>query len=82
MTPERRDALARLVLRVLGRPMRCTGCGQVLFHGIVLPVGGRVRVLGASRAHVRVRFESVDVLSFAHIEPNQCPALRHGEDRP
>jgi hypothetical protein len=82
MTPERRDALARFVLRVLGRPMRCSACGEELFRGIVLPSGGRVRVIGAGRAHVRVRFEAVDVLSFAHIEPNDCPPLRRGPTSP
>ena len=82
MTPERKEALARLVLRVLGRPMRCSTCGTELFRGIVLPSGGRVRVLGASRAHVSVRFEAIDVLSFAHIEPNDCPPLRGGAPGP
>jgi hypothetical protein len=64
----------RLLLRVLGRELRCAECGRPLFHGIALVWHGRVRLIGAYGHTVRVSFASDDTLELRHVELHECPA--------
>jgi hypothetical protein len=67
-----------VLLRVFGRPLRCADCGRVLFVGIPVVLGGRLRVFGARESHVRVAFAAKDRLELRHAELDQCPS----PDRP
>ena len=62
-----------IVLRLLGRPVRCSECGGVLFRGIVFVRRGRVRLIGASANTVRVRFSTTTSLEFRHVHLDSCP---------
>jgi hypothetical protein len=63
-----------LLLRVLGRPLRCAVCGRVLFRGLPIVWRGRVKVIGARESTVRVAFRTKDTLELRHAELGACPA--------
>jgi GT2 family glycosyltransferase len=56
----------------LGRPVRCEICGQVLFRGLPVVWGGRLKVLGAERILVRVDWDKMNRMSFRHVERDRC----------
>ena len=60
------------VLRLAGRPVRCDTCGEVLFRGAPFVWRGRLRVVGAGRALVAVRWHAEDELTFNHVEARHC----------
>lgn len=70
------QAVKRVILAVLGRPVRCEECGEPLFTGLPILWRGEVRLIGAERARVRVDFASMNRLVFAHALPDECPAQR------
>jgi glycosyltransferase involved in cell wall biosynthesis len=66
-----RRARTTLVERV-GRPVRCEDCGAVLFRGLPLVWGGRVKFLGADRALVRADWDKMNRMTFRHVERDLC----------
>jgi GT2 family glycosyltransferase len=66
-----RQARTRLV-RTVGRPVRCERCGAELFRGVALLWRGRVILLGAEGAHVRVDWDRMNRLSFRHVDQDHC----------
>ena len=60
------------LIRVLGRPVRCEVCGNVLFTGIPFLWRGRLKLLGAETARVRVDWDKMNRLTFRHIEIDRC----------
>ena len=72
-----RERAKRLLLGVLGRPVHCERCGAPLFRGLPIVTRGGVKLLGAERALVRVDFDSMNRLVFAHVEADRCPPQRH-----
>jgi hypothetical protein len=66
----------RILLHALGRPIRCEYCGALLFRGVPLVRRGGVRLIGAERALVRVDFDSMNRLVFAHLEVDRCQPQR------
>lgn len=69
-------SLRRPLLRVLGRTVTCELCGKPLFRTSPFVRRGRVKLLGADEALVRVDFDSANVLVFRHVQADRCPALR------
>lgn len=63
-----------LLLGIAGRPVRCTVCGRQLFRAIPVVHRGRLKMIGAGDANVRVAFHSKDCLEFRHLELDRCPA--------
>jgi hypothetical protein len=61
---------------VLGRSITCELCGQPLFRTSPFVRRGRIKLLGADEALVRVDFDSANVLVFRHVQADRCPALR------
>ncbi len=64
--------LRQLVLLAAGRPVRCASCGEVAFVGVPFVWRGRLTVLGASAAWVRVDWHSTNALRFRHLELDRC----------
>jgi hypothetical protein len=68
--------IKQVILAVLGRRVRCELCGEVLFTAVPVVGRGRVKLLGAERALVRVDFDSMNRLAFRHVQADRCPAQR------
>jgi hypothetical protein len=62
----------RLLVALLGRPLRCRRCGRIIVRAVVLPWRGRIVLAGAERATLRVRWEREDVLGFEHVDLELC----------
>ncbi len=60
------------LLAALGRPIHCERCGVELFRGVALVWRGRVILLGAEAAHVRVDWDRMNRLSFRHVDQDHC----------
>lgn len=71
---ERRRAVKQALVRAFGRPLVCAACGRQLCMALPVVWRGRVRVLGADTALVRVSFVTKDTLEFRHVELGDCPA--------
>ena len=69
-------AVKHLLLRALGRPVHCELCGETVFLAIPIVHRGRVKLIGAESALVRVDFDSMNHLSFQHVEADRCPSQR------
>lgn len=77
--PERQDpllprGLERLLLRILGRPIQCTECGQTIFVGLPIVWRGQLLLFGAHQHVVRVSFASSDSMQFRHAYAGECPS--------
>lgn len=66
----------RMILRTLGRPIRCEYCGALLFRAVPLVWRGGVKLSGAEHALVRVDFDSMNRLVFSHVEADRCAPQR------
>jgi hypothetical protein len=66
----------RIVLRTLGRPIRCEHCGAPLCRAVPLVWRGGVKLVGAEYALVRVDFDSMNHVVFAHLETDRCEPQR------
>lgn len=64
--------VGRRLLRLVGRPVRCERCGDVLFRGRPVIVGGHLWLLGAEQAVVRVDWRSRRALAFRHVDLDRC----------
>lgn len=73
-----KQAVKRALIASLGRPVRCELCGEVLFRGLPIVRGGRVKLIGAEYALIRVDFASMNHLSFRHVEADRC-AMHEGK---
>lgn len=62
------------LLRFAGQPVHCEVCGRELFRTLPFVIRGRVQLLGAREANVRVRFDSKEGLRFCHLELDSCPS--------
>jgi hypothetical protein len=76
---ERQDPLLprgvqRLLLRILGRPIKCTGCGRTIFVGLPIVWRGQLLLLGAYQHVVKVSFATSDTMEFRHAYAGECPA--------
>jgi glycosyltransferase involved in cell wall biosynthesis len=60
------------ITRTLGRPVRCESCGQVLFKGLPFIWRGRLKLLGAESAWVRVDWDKMNRMTFRHAEIDRC----------
>lgn len=69
-----KQAVKRALIASLGRPVRCELCGEVLFRAVPIVRSGRVKLVGAEYALVRVDFASMNHLSFRHVEADRCSA--------
>jgi hypothetical protein len=67
-----RAELKRILLTILGRPVRCERCGATLFRALPFVSRGRVKLSGAEYALVRVDFDSMNRLVFSHVEVDRC----------
>jgi glycosyltransferase involved in cell wall biosynthesis len=56
----------------VGRPLRCEVCDEVLFTGIPFIWRGRLKLLGAESAWVRVDWDKMNRMTFRHAELDQC----------
>ena len=70
--------LERLLLRMLGRPIKCTDCGRTIFVGLPLVWRGQLLLLGAYQHVVKVAFTTSDTMEFRHAYAGECPS----PDRP
>jgi GT2 family glycosyltransferase len=66
-----RELRGRIVARV-GRPVRCEACGEVLFRGLPFIWRGRLKVLGAESALVRVDWDKMNRMTFLHVQSDRC----------
>lgn len=69
-------AAVKRALGAVGRPVRCELCGEVLFTAVPMIRRGRVKLVGAEQALVRVDFATMNELVYRHAEPAACPAQR------
>jgi hypothetical protein len=69
-----RTRVRRVVLAVVGRPIRCASCGRQLFVALPFTWRGKLRVIGAKGHNVRVSFDREDSLQFSHLELDACPS--------
>jgi glycosyltransferase involved in cell wall biosynthesis len=60
------------VMQVVGRPVECEVCGEVLFRGLPFVWRGRVKLLGAESALVRVDWDKMNRMTFRHVEMDRC----------
>ncbi len=60
------------ITQTIGRPVRCELCGQVLFRGIPFIWRGRLKLLGAESASVRVDWDKMNRMTFRHVEIDRC----------
>jgi len=56
----------------VGRPVQCEVCGDVLFRGFPLIWRGRLKLLGAESALVRVDWDKMNRMTFRHVEMDRC----------
>ncbi len=68
-----RRRLKAILLALVGRPLRCEHCGEVLCRVVPIVRGGRLKLVGAEFALVRVDFDSMNHLVFSHVEAGHCP---------
>jgi glycosyltransferase involved in cell wall biosynthesis len=61
-----------MMIDKIGRPVRCEVCGEVLFRGLPLVTAGRLKLLGAEQAQVRVDWDKMNRLTFRHVERDRC----------
>jgi hypothetical protein len=66
------QGVERLVVRLLGRPVRCADCGRVLFVGRPVMWRGELWLIGAYDHLVRVSFSSSETLEFRHVRIDEC----------
>jgi hypothetical protein len=66
--------IERVVLRVLGRPVRCTACGRTLFTAFPVVWRGRLWIIGAYDHLAHVQFDSSETMEFRHGRLDECPA--------
>lgn len=66
-----REARTRIT-HVVGRPVRCEVCGEVLFRGVPVVWAGRLKLFGAESARVRADWDKMNRLAFRHIDRDQC----------
>ena len=64
----------RLVLKLFGRPVRCSECGRELFRALPLVWRGEIWVIGAYDNLVRVSFTTSERLDFRHLRLDECPS--------
>ena len=69
----RNDARS-LLLRLLGRPVRCSVCGREMFAAVPLMWRGRLWLIGAEDHVIRVSFDWTESLEFRHVELDKCAA--------
>ena len=60
------------VVEKVGRPVYCEVCGQVLFRSLPFVRGGRLRLIGAERVHVRADWDRMNRMTFRHVERDRC----------
>jgi hypothetical protein len=70
--------LERLLLRILGRPIKCVSCGRTIFVGLPLVWRGRLLIFGAHQHVVKVSFSTSDTMEFRHAYAGECAS----PDRP
>jgi GT2 family glycosyltransferase len=63
------------VTATLGRPVRCESCGQVLFRGMPFIWHGRLKLLGAESAWVRVDWDKMNRMTFRHADVDRCRSM-------
>lgn len=66
--------IERLLLRILGRPVRCASCGRVLFVALPVVWRGRLWIIGAHDHLAHVQFDSSETMEFRHARLDECPA--------
>ena len=76
---ERRDpllprGLERLLLRLLGRPIKCADCGHTIFVGLPIVWRGQLLLFGAYQHVVKVSFATSDTMEFRHAYAGECPS--------
>jgi hypothetical protein len=62
-----------LLLKMLGRPIKCTECGQTIFVGLPIVWRGQLLLIGAHQHVVRVSFATSDTMQFRHAYAGECP---------
>ena len=67
--------LKRVIARV-GFPVHCEVCGERLFRGVPLIHHGKLKLLGADLAVIRVDWDEVNRLVFRHVEVDRCRSGR------
>lgn len=71
---KRRIKLSAIAL--VGRPIRCEVCDEILVKAIPIIWKGEVKVIGAEAGLVAVDFASMNRLVFRHVEVAACQAPR------
>jgi GT2 family glycosyltransferase len=66
-----REMRAKLV-RLVGRPVRCEVCGEVLFRGLPFIWRGKLKLLGAESALVRADWDKMNRIALRHVESQDC----------
>ncbi|HLY50765.1 MAG TPA: glycosyltransferase family A protein [Solirubrobacteraceae bacterium] len=60
------------ITETFGRPVYCEACGQELFKGMPFIWRGRLKLLGAESAEVRVDFDKMNRMTFRHLHVDRC----------
>jgi len=60
------------LMLILGRPVHCEVCGEVLFRGLPFIWHGRLKLLGAESALVRCDWDKMNRMTFRHVEADRC----------
>ncbi len=71
-SPALKERIATAILTAAGRPVRCELCSRELFRGLPVVWRGRLKLLGAERAFVRVDWDKTNRLVFQHVEAERC----------
>jgi hypothetical protein len=64
----------RVLLRILGRPIKCVACGQTIFVGLAFVWRGQLVLIGAHQHVVRVSFATSETMEFRHAYAGECPS--------
>jgi hypothetical protein len=66
--------LERVLLRILGRPVKCVACGNTIFVGLPFIWRGQLVLIGAHEHVARVAFASSETMEFRHAYAGECPS--------
>jgi hypothetical protein len=64
----------RVLLRILGRPVKCAACGETIFVGLPIVWRGELVLIGAHQHVVRVSFATSETMEFRHAYAGECPS--------
>jgi hypothetical protein len=67
-----------VLVRLLGRPVRCAACGGELFRGFPVVWRGELWLIGTYGHEVATAFTSSETIEFRHAQLDECPTPQPG----